>query len=128
MDGGDAIDRCNNSKAVEGVSSRCQDPSTELELEAHSVFVNRSKFSEQSVQFLRRGFMKKGNGCRAMVYQALVDHRRQSHFKDLDSKEVDYHLHVAALHNWMTQTKSKDVCIMAKHIKLQSDHEKKQSF
>ena len=60
-----------------------------------------------------------------MVYQALINYRRQSHFKDLEDKEVNYHLHVVALHNGMPQTKSKDEYIMAKHMDLQGNQERK---
>ena len=73
---GDTIDLCNNGKDVEGVSSRLQAQSMYPELEAHSVFADRSEFSQQSGQFLSREFIKKGDGCRAMVYQALINHRR----------------------------------------------------
>ena len=121
---GDTIDLCNNGKDVEGVSSRLQAQFTCPELEARRVFANESEFSEQSGDFLTREFIKKGDGCRAMVYQALIDNRRLSHFDDLEDKEVDYHLHVAALHYGMPQKKSMDVCAMTTRMDLRRDQER----
>ena len=58
---GDKFDLCNNGDAVEVVI-------TDPELEAQRVFANTSEFPEQSGEFLTREFIKKGDGCRAMVY------------------------------------------------------------
>ena len=60
-----------------------------------------------------------------MVYKAIIDNRRQSHFEDLEDEEVDYHLHVAALHNGMSVAKSKDVCIMTQRMDSRRDQESK---
>ncbi len=75
-----------------------------------------------------RDFMKTEDDCRANMYQALINLGRQSYFEDLEDNAIDCHLHAVALHNVMTQTKSKDVCIMANHIKLQMEHERKREL
>ena len=116
---------CNNGEAVEDVSSRRQYQRTDPELEARRVFDDMNEFPKQSGEFLKREFIKKGDGCRAMVYQALFDNMRQSHFEHLKDDDVDYHLHIAALHNGMPVSKSKDVCIMTRRMDLRSDQESK---
>ena len=126
FDGG-ASDLCNNSEGVDSSRQR-QVQMMDRELEASNVFENTNEYSKQTGEFLIREFIKKGEGCRGLVYRALIDGNRQSHFGDLADEEVHYHLHLAALHNGMPQDTTRGVCSMAGRMASRSNQEKEEEL
>ena len=57
-----------------------------------------------------------GGGKRALVYNSLVDPRRNTGFDCLTDEEMHHHLHITNIHHGITQWKSKDVCKLTSDI------------
>ena len=51
-----------------------------------------------------------GDGKRGLVYNCLIDWKRNIGFEGLTDKEVHQHLHITNIHHGITQSKSVDVC------------------
>ena len=58
---------------------------------------------------LVREIEQQGNGLRDVVYNALIDSKRSCGFHNLQIVEMFFHLHIATLHNNISQKKSQNV-------------------
>ena len=56
-----------------------------------------------------RGIEQQGNCLRGVVYNALIDSKRLCGFHNLQIKEMFFHLHIATLHNNISQKNSQNV-------------------
>ncbi len=52
---------------------------------------------------------QQGNGFRGVVYNALIDSKRSCGFHNLQIEEMFLHLHIATLHNKISQKNSQNV-------------------
>ena len=51
-----------------------------------------------------------GDGKRGLVYNCLIDWKRNIEFEGLSDEEVHQHLNITNIHHGITQSKSVDVC------------------
>ena len=60
---------------------------------------NEKEWPPSSAKYFIRKHSKKGDGKKGLVYNALIDHKRNTGFDGLTDDEMHYHLHVASIHH-----------------------------
>lgn len=63
-------------------------------------------------KYFTREHQQTGDGMRGLVYNSLIDSKRETCFNSLGSEEINHHLHLTNIHKGITQAKSKEVCRM----------------
>ena len=91
-----------------------QDHNSEHAITTH--FDNRNEWPNPSKRFFTREHIRKGDGLRGLVYNALIDSKRMTDFSGLSEEEMHYHLHITSIHHGLLQSKSRDVCAMTDHV------------
>ena len=86
------------------------------DMDVRQLFSDESEWPPSSAKYFIRENNRAGDGMRGLVYNSLVDSRRNTNFGDLRDDEMHYHLHIANIHHGMHQSKSKDVCEMTGHV------------
>ena len=79
-------------------------------------FDNGNEWPNPSKRFFTRETIRKGDGLRGLVYNALIDSKRMTDFSGLSEEEMHYHLHITSINHGLLQTKSRDVCAMTHHV------------
>ena len=77
-------------------------------------------------QIFFREIEQQGNGLRSVVYNALVDSKRSCGFHNLQIEEMFFHLHIAILHNNISQKNSQNVNKVISYIVKQHQEEIKE--
>ena len=91
-----------------------------------SIFNDSNEWPEQSAKILGREIETQGNGLRGVVYNALIDSKRSCGFHNLQIEEMFFHLHIATLHNNISQKNSQNVNKVISYMVKQHQEEIKE--
>ncbi len=90
------------------------------------IFNDSSEWPGQSAKFFVGEIEEQGNGLRGVVYNALIDSKRSCGFHNLQIEEMFFHLHIATLHNNISQKNSENVNKVISYIVKQHQEEIKE--
>ena len=91
-----------------------------------SIFNDSNEWPEQSAKFFVREIETQGNGLRGVIYNALFDSKRSCGFHNLQIEEMFFHLHIATLHNNISQKNSQNVNKVISYMVKQHQEEIKE--
>ncbi len=76
--------------------------------------------------FFARDIEKLGHGLRGVVYNALIDLKRLCGFHNLQIEDMFFHLHIATIHNNISQKSSQNVDKVISYMVKQHQEEIKE--
>ena len=91
-----------------------------------SIFNDSNEWPCQSANFFVRDIEQQGNGLRGVVYNAVMDSKRSCGFHNLQIEEMFFHLHIATLHNNISQKSSQNVNKVISYMVKQHQEEIKE--
>ena len=91
-----------------------------------SIFNDSNEWLGQSAKFFIREIETQDNGLRRVVYNALIDSKRSCGFHNLQIEEMFFHLHIAILHNNISQKNSQNVNKVISYMVKQHQEEIKE--